>query len=277
MSTLAFTRLGSGPPLLLLHALGSSRRVWDPVIPALSEHFDVVAVDLPGFGDSAPLPRDVEPTPEVLAAAVAGLVDDLGIDTAHVVGNSLGGWVALELATLRPAASLTLLSPAGLWRGCTPLYCRISLRATGWLSRHAAGALSRLVNHRIGRILVLGQTHGRPARMTPDQARATMSAAASASGFEPTLKATLPRHYVSRAPIHAPVTVAFGGRDVLLLPWQSRHLDELPSDVVVRTLPGCGHIPIADDPAAVVALIEASTRPSHRTSEPAVPVRAAAG
>jgi pimeloyl-ACP methyl ester carboxylesterase len=98
--------------------------------------------------------------------------------------------------------------------------------------------------------------------MTPEQARATISAAASAPGFEPTLKATLPRHYVSRAAIHAPVTVAFGGRDVLLLPWQSRHLDELPSHVVVRTLPGCGHIPIADDPAAVVALIQASTRHS---------------
>jgi pimeloyl-ACP methyl ester carboxylesterase len=259
MVTLAFTRLGSGPPLVLLHALGSSRRVWEPVIPALSEHFDVVAVDLPGFGDSAPLPPEREPSPEVLASTVAGLLDDLGVGSAHVVGNSLGGWVALELAELRQAASVTLLSPAGLWRGGTPLYCRASLRASGWLSRHVAGVLSRLVNHRIGRILVLGQTHGRPARMTPDLARATIRAAGSASGFEATLRATLPRRYVSRTPIHAPVTVAFGGREVLLLPCQSRHLDELPSDVVVRELPGCGHIPIADDPAAVVALIDAST------------------
>jgi len=174
--------------------------------------------------------------------------------------------VALELAERRPAASLTLLSPAGLWRGGTPLYCRASLGATGWLSRHSAGVLSGLVNYRIGRILVLGQTHGRPTRMTPDQARATIRAAGSAPGFEATLKATLPRHYVSRSAIHAPVTVAFGGRDVLLLPWQSRHLDELPSDVVVRTLPGCGHIPMADDPAAVVALIEESTQRSQAGS-----------
>ena len=116
MVTLAFTRLGSGPPLVLLHALGSSRRVWEPVIPALSEHFDVVAVDLPGFGDSAPLPPETEPSSEVLASTVAGLLDDLGTGSAHVVGNSLGGWVALELAELRQAASVTLLSPAGLWR-----------------------------------------------------------------------------------------------------------------------------------------------------------------
>jgi pimeloyl-ACP methyl ester carboxylesterase len=262
MSTLAFTRVGSGPPLVLLHALGSSRRVWDPVVPALSEHFDVVAVDLPGFGDSAPLPTDTEPSPEVLAATVADLLGDLGVRAAHVVGNSLGGWVALELAERRPPASVTLLSPAGLWRGRTPLYCRASLRATGWLSRHAAGVLDRLVEHPIGRILVLGQTHGRPVRRTPDQARATIRAAGYAPGFQATLQATLPRRYVSRTPIHAPMTVAFGGRDVLLLPWQSRHLDELPADVVVRRLPGCGHIPMADDPAAVVALIDAST---HRS------------
>src|SRR4051794_9700561 len=182
MAPFAFTRSGSGAPLVLLHALGSSRRVWDPVVPALSEHFDVLAIDLPGFGESAPLPPEVEPSPVVLAGTVAGLLDDLGIGTAHVVGNSLGGWVALELAALRPAASLTLLSPAGLWRDATPLYCRASLRASRWLSRHAAGLLSHLVTHRGGRALVLGQTHGRPARMTPDPARAPVRAVGTPPG-----------------------------------------------------------------------------------------------
>jgi pimeloyl-ACP methyl ester carboxylesterase len=259
MAPLAFTRSGAGAPLVLLHGLGSSRRVWDPVVPALSEHFDVLAIDLPGFGDSPALPPEVEPLPSVLATTVVRLLDDLGVGTAHVVGNSLGGWVALELAGVRPVASLTLLSPAGLWRDGTPLYCRASLRASGWLSRHAAGPLSRLVNYRLGRILVLGQTHGRPARMTPDQARATIRAAGTATGYDATLQATLPRHYVSGVPIHAPVTVAFGSRDRLLLPWQSRFLDQLPAGTRLGRLPGCGHIPVADDPAAVTALIATST------------------
>jgi hypothetical protein len=70
--------------------------------------------------------------------------------------------VALELARIRPAASLTLLSPAGLWRGRTPLYCRASLRTSRWLTRHAARPLCRLVSYRLGRALVLGQTQ-RPA------------------------------------------------------------------------------------------------------------------
>ncbi|HXO25193.1 MAG TPA: alpha/beta fold hydrolase, partial [Streptosporangiaceae bacterium] len=89
MTSLAFTRSGTGTPLVLLHGLGSSRRAWDPVVPALADHFDVIAVDLPGFGESAPLPWQDEPSPAALAAAVAGLLDDLGVTAAHLAGNSL--------------------------------------------------------------------------------------------------------------------------------------------------------------------------------------------
>jgi pimeloyl-ACP methyl ester carboxylesterase len=120
MTSLACTRSGAGAPLVLLHGLGSSRQAWNPVIPALAARFDVIAVDLPGFGDSNPVAARTEPTPAVLAAAVAGLLDELGVTAPHLAGNSLGGWVALELAATRPAASLTLLSPAGLWRDGAP-------------------------------------------------------------------------------------------------------------------------------------------------------------
>ncbi len=166
MTTLAYTRSGTGPPLVLLHGIGSSRRTWDPVVSALGEDFTVIALDLPGFGDSAPLPAHVEPTPAMLAAAAAELLDELDVTSPHVAGNSLGGWVAIELAAIRAAASVTLLSPAGLWRGNTPLYASVSLRASRWLCRHVGGVLSRLVSTRLGRALVLGQTHGRPMRLT---------------------------------------------------------------------------------------------------------------
>jgi pimeloyl-ACP methyl ester carboxylesterase len=91
MTTLAYTRTGAGAPLVLLHGIGSSRHAWDPVIADLARHFDVLAIDLPGFGDSAAMPPQVEPLPAALAAAVAGLLDDLGITAPHIAGNSLGG------------------------------------------------------------------------------------------------------------------------------------------------------------------------------------------
>ena len=259
MPTLAFTRSGSGAPLVLLHGLGCDRGSWDPVIPALAENFDVIAVDLPGFGESAPLPPGTEPGPAALAASVADLLGELGLGQApHFAGNSLGGWVALELAAFCPVASVALLSPAGLWRRGTPLYCRISLRGSRWLSQHAAGLLNRVVGSRPGRALVLGQTHGLPTRMTAARARAVLGAMASCPGFDATFAATLHRHYQAGIPIGAPVTVAFGSRDVLLLRRQSRHLDELPPGTRRGELPGCGHLPMSDNPAAVTALITAA-------------------
>jgi pimeloyl-ACP methyl ester carboxylesterase len=259
MTALSFTRQGSGEPLLLLHALGASRRAWAPVLPALAARFDVLAVDLPGFGGSPPLPPGEEPSPAALARVVADLLSDLGADAPHVVGNSLGGWVALEFAGIRRVASLTLLAPAGLWRRRPPLYDRVSLRTSRRLARSAPAVLSRLVGHPLGRVLVLGQSHGRPTRMTAEQARAVVHDLGTCPGFDATLTATLWRHYISHGPLGAPVTVTFGSRDLILLPWQSRHLDELPPDMRVTTLPRCGHFPMADDPGAVVAEILAST------------------
>ena len=188
---------------MLLHGIGLDRRSWDPVVPALARHFDVIAVDLPGFGDSIPRtprpPRQADP--RALAEAVAGLLTELGVTTPHLAGNSLGGWVALELAALRPVASLTLLSPAGLWKRHTPGYCRVSLRASRWLARHAARPLSLLVSYRPGRVLVLGQTHGHPARLTPGYARATIQAMGTCPGFEATLAATARRRFLATTPI----------------------------------------------------------------------------
>ena len=71
MTTLAYTRAGAGAPLVLLHGIGSSRHAWEPVIPALAERFDVIAVDLPGFGDSGPLPPEAEPRPVVPGTRVS--------------------------------------------------------------------------------------------------------------------------------------------------------------------------------------------------------------
>ena len=113
------SRSGQGEPLVLLHPLGSSRAAWDAIVPALAERFDVIAVDLPGFGASAPLPAGIDRAQPSWPGR-RGMLDDLRIDRPHLAGNSLGGWVAMELAKTRPVRSVTLLSPAGLWRAAPP-------------------------------------------------------------------------------------------------------------------------------------------------------------
>jgi pimeloyl-ACP methyl ester carboxylesterase len=250
-----YSRSGQGEPLVLLHALGLSRAAWEPVRPALAERFDVIAVDLPGFGASAPLPADVESSPAALAAAVAGLLNDLEIDRPHLAGNSLGGWVAMELAKTRPVRSVTLLSPAGLWRDGAPWYCMVSLRLSRWLARHAGPTLAKIVATRPGRAVVLGQVLAHPARLTAAQARSMLQAAGTCPGYDATLQATAHRRIHGARHVTAPVTVAFGSRDFVLLKHQSRHLGELPPGTWSRTLPGCGHLPVTDDPAGVADLI----------------------
>src|SRR5687768_16987251 len=95
---LAHTRTGNGEPLVLIHGLGGSRRIWDPVLERVAAERDVIAVDLPGFGESPELPGDVAPTAANLGAAVANLCAELGVEHPHLAGNSLGAWAALELA-----------------------------------------------------------------------------------------------------------------------------------------------------------------------------------
>jgi pimeloyl-ACP methyl ester carboxylesterase len=268
MPPLAVTRSGTGAPLVLLHGIGSSRRAWDPVLPLLAAQFDVIAVDLPGFGDSAPVPNQPEVTPAALAESVADLLDELGVTAPHLAGNSLGGWVALELAARRPVASIALLSPAGLWRRGTPRYDRVSLRASRWLARHATRPLSRLVQTKLGRLLVLGQTHGRPTRLTPGYARTAVEALGRCPGFEAAMAGTARRHFQATAtgPETAPVTIAFGSRD-LLLRRAARHLDQLPPGTRTDSLPGCGHVPMADDPGAVAALITRAAARRPRSAD----------
>ncbi|HET7589179.1 MAG TPA: alpha/beta fold hydrolase, partial [Solirubrobacterales bacterium] len=116
MTLLSHVRRGAGEPLLLIHGLGGARVVWEPVLDQLAAERDAIAVDMPGFGASPPLPAGVEPTPRALAAALAGFLDALGIERAHVAGNSLGGWVAIELARQGRARSVTGVCSAGFWR-----------------------------------------------------------------------------------------------------------------------------------------------------------------
>jgi len=107
-------RAGAGEPLLLIHGIGHTWRGWRPMLPLLEERFEVLAVDLPGFGHSEPFPPGLDSTPEALADAVEDEMARAGFDTAHIAGNSLGGWIAFELARRGRAETVTALSPTGL-------------------------------------------------------------------------------------------------------------------------------------------------------------------
>jgi pimeloyl-ACP methyl ester carboxylesterase len=107
---------GSGTPLVLPHGLSGTWRVWTPILPLVETHHAVFALTLPGHAGGPPLPAEDPPSVAALVDGVAAELDRLGIDKAHFAGNSLGGWISLELARRGRARSVVLFGPAGAWR-----------------------------------------------------------------------------------------------------------------------------------------------------------------
>jgi pimeloyl-ACP methyl ester carboxylesterase len=118
---LSILEAGTGPPVVTLHGLGATKASFLPTVAALAPRFRVIAVDLPGFGDSDK-PVGAPYDARYFAGAVVELLDALGLDRAHVVGNSLGGRVALELGLRAPerVERLALLAPSMAWRRGRP-------------------------------------------------------------------------------------------------------------------------------------------------------------
>ena len=107
-------RGGSGPPLVCLHGFTGTWRMWELVLPALERRHDVLAVTLAGHAGGPRLPDVL--SDQTLPDAIERAMDEAGFDRAHLVGNSLGGFLALELAARGRARSVVALAPAGGWR-----------------------------------------------------------------------------------------------------------------------------------------------------------------
>jgi pimeloyl-ACP methyl ester carboxylesterase len=257
--TIAYDRTGDGPPLVLLHPLGADRRVWDPIAGPLRASHEVIAVDLPGFGQSPQLPHTT-PTPRALADAVAATLHELGIERPHVVGNSLGGWVALELALAGSAGRVTAIAPAGLWSA--PLVPKSSLAHR--LARAFEPLIEPAVRTRRGRRLLLSGSVAYPDRVPGRDAAHLIRAYARAPGFIAVNNAMRAATFRALDRIGCPVTLIWPEHDRLV-----ERPARLPSNVTNVALPDAGHVPMWDAPAALVSLIVTAERAAAQPIRPA--------
>lgn len=242
-----------GEQLLLLHGLGGSTAVWSPVIERLAEGRDVLAVDLPGFGSAPPLPAGIEPNPANLAAAIRNACADLGFDRPHVAGNSLGGWVALEMGRAGWAASVTALSPAGLWRA--PLGDR-RVNPRLWAKR-LRPLVSLALCTRRAREAMLATFAARPERIPAKEGRELVLGWIDSSGYDGANRAMRTHVFEPADYPDLPVTLAWGEADRLLAPPRP---ERRPAGARYLTLPGVGHTPMWDDPELIAAtLLEGSS------------------
>jgi pimeloyl-ACP methyl ester carboxylesterase len=164
--TLHHVRRGAGPPLLLIHGLGAGWRSWTPVLEDLAREREVIAVDLPGFGESPPLPGKV--TVAGLADAVEACMSELGLDGASTAGQSMGGRIVLELARRGVGGGAVALDPGGFWKDRELAVFSATLRASIVAIRALQGLLPTLVGNAVGRTALLAQLSARPWALTPD-------------------------------------------------------------------------------------------------------------
>lgn len=247
---------GTGRPLVLLHGIGMSHAAWRPLMNILAAaDRRVIAFDIAGFGQTPALPEAVVPTHANLALALRQSLHHLGIDEpADLVGNSLGGQLALEAAKIGIARSVVALSPAGLWPGRdAPPQVHATLRVTRWALRHMPNASEKVMRSVLGRTLALMlPMTSRGWRLTRREALEIAQTFARATAFEPTLVAAT--RFTGGRELRIPITIAFGTRDWLLTrTCQGR--GELPKQVRWVRPDGWGHVPMWDDPEGVAELI----------------------
>lgn len=247
---LAYERRGAGEPLVLLHGIGHHRRAWAPVVDKLAATHDVIAVDLPGFGESAM--QDVRDMTG-LVDALAGFFTGLGLDRPHVAGNSLGGAIALELASTGAVSSATALSPAGFYTRREGRWALSLLQGHRMATRLPEPVLRTVLRSKRIRALSFGTLVARPGRLSAEIALADALALRRGKAFGPVARAG--RSYAFAGSPAVPVTIAWGTRD-RILPYRQAAVarERLPHADHVD-LPGCGHVPMSDDPDLVASVI----------------------
>lgn len=256
--TASIHRGGSGAPLVLIHGFSGTWRVWEPMLPLVEPSFDVLAMTLGGHVGGP----EIAPG-EVSVAGLADLVeramDDAGFDTAHVAGNSLGGWLALELGHRGRARSVVALAPAGGWEPGT----RAEARLRGLFTRNHR--MATLMGPRIGsllarpraRRLILGQAMARGDRMHPELAAAFLRDSVACPVYFDLMDAILrdgpPTTF---ADIACPTVIAWGTRDrVIPAKRYSQRLREMVPSAEWVEYPKLGHMPMCDDPALAARTI----------------------
>lgn len=264
---LAHERIGSGEPLVLVHGIGHRRQAWYPLVDRLAEHREVILIDLPGHGESPALVPDGRPIRDLLREKLEDFFATQGLDRPHIAGNSLGGRIALEAAADDLVSSATTLAPAGFWRNQVDF---AYIRAVFTLLTGAA-SLARPVAPAVlatpaGRAAAFGllMTHG--GRLSRDAALGDLRGLVHA---RPALETIIDGGFPFDRPIDPsiPITVAWGSRDLVLLPYQARRARAALPQATHLTLPGCGHVPMIDDVDLVVdVLLRGSDHPRQSSA-----------
>jgi pimeloyl-ACP methyl ester carboxylesterase len=262
-------------PLVLLHGITMSGRAWDRTIPFLAPHHRVLAPTLMGHrGGAPPVERPLK---------VSHLVDDIerildreGLDRPHLAGNSLGGWIALELAGRGRACSVCAISPAGFWKIGTRPQVDPPKRLERVIreARRAHRLLPVVARSKLGRRRALRSAAGHGENLTPDEVIQTATDLLECVAAEDMFTNT--GRFEDLDPPPPRVTIAWAEKD-RILPLETNGAiarRRMPSARFI-VLPGVGHVPMIDDPRLVARTILATTGAGEPDGADRAPAREA--
>lgn len=245
--------------ILLIHGMGSASTAWQPIIEDLESVFTVVTVDLPGHG-LTPMDETQPMDPKELAKSVFATMQSLGFERFHVVGNSLGGWIALEMAATKTSAitSVTGLAPAGLW--LEPFVARYPGTAIARILASSLRVVSPLLLHyewtrKIGFENVSPKWREFSYGLCLD----ATNAMATAAGYYPAWDALLRKRFDQSVPASIPITIIFGDSDRTLPAATCQERSLVPTHTRWLILSECGHAPMWDHPKEVIEQIFRTT------------------
>jgi len=245
---------------LLVHGLGAGWRSWSPVLEQLVERREVIAVDLPGFGETPSLAGEVSIA--TLTDSVADFIREQGLDGVSTVGQSMGGRMVLELARRGVGGDTVALDPGGFWSDRELVVFGATLRPSISLVRALRRRLPSLLASPAGRTVLLAQLSARPWALSRETVLPDVAGLADAPATGAALDALTKGPKQQGAPAGAVpgrVTIGWGRRDLVTVPRQAARATELFPDAVLHWFERCGHFPQWDAPTEAAQLILDST------------------
>lgn len=243
---------GSGDHLVLVHGMGSASTAWKPIRPTLEKDFTVITVDLPGHGKT-PYSKGQPMDPHSLGTYVLDQLTSLGIERFHLAGNSLGGWVSLEMASHQPqrVRSLVGVAPAGLW--LNPYNARYPGTAIArFLARYTAKIAPTALHFEAARMLGFADVSPRWKDFSYELCLDATMAMSGAEGYYPAWDGMLMKRFDSFIPESVPVTIIFGDTDRTLPATTCQERSVAPSHAKWIIFPSTGHAPMWDSPLDVI-------------------------
>jgi len=249
-----YTRTGSGKPLLLIHGLGGSSRSWSTVLPALAQHREVIAIDLPGHGQS---PSESDSGTFVgLVRSLDDWLSSQSMENVDMVGSSMGARLVLEMARRGRSGAVVALDPGGFWHGWERRYFKITLAASIRLLRGLKPALPILARNPASRTLLMAQLSAKPWKLDPGLIANELKSLVETPTFDALVR-DLATGSVQQGTSQAPgrVAIGWGRKDRLCLPRQARRAMKAFPSAHLHWFKSSGHFPMWDEPEETVRVI----------------------